>query len=142
MCLLNLTSLRHHFLFRVWYTCDKRERFPFFIFASVTSYSNPWFCSESFDFEENRNGTFNFYTQIGHFLCNFALFEVSPIFKIFSSFYYRLLLFVLFRFLSSYFYIDQIQDGSRVLSWGDLLEIRREDSPCRVGSPSARATHH
>ena len=70
MCLLNLTSLRHHFLFRVWHTSDKRERFPFFIFASFTSHSNlfnPWFCSESFDFEVNRNDTFNFQPQIDHF---------------------------------------------------------------------------
>lgn len=144
MCLLNLTSLRHHFLFRVWHTCDKRERFPFFIFVSVTSYSNlfnPWFCSESFDFEENRNGTFNFYTQIGHFLCNFAL-----RFHQFSKSSHRstigcccLFCFVFFQAIFTQTKFRMVLEFFRGVIF---QKFAREASPCRVGSPSAKTTHH
>ena len=126
MCLLNLTSLRHHFLFRVWHSSDKRERFPFFIFASVISHSNlfnPWFCSKCFDFGVNRNGTFNFHPQIDHF---YAILPYQR-FRQFSKSCHRSTIgccCCCCCFVSSHFYIDQIQDGSRVLSWGNLQEIR------------------
>lgn len=61
----------------------------------IATFLKPWFCSESFECEVNRNGTFKLIPRIGHFFffCHFGSIKVPPIFK---SCHYSTVIFILY----------------------------------------------
>lgn len=79
--------------FTITYHCQEGEISIFHLclpaLHQIATFLKPWFCSESFECEVNRNGTFKFIPKISHFFffCYFGLIKVPPILKILSLLY-------------------------------------------------------